>query len=127
MEFKIRFIADTDQKRAKGLMFAEPLDDDEVVFFIFPYSDMHSFWNKNVSFDLSLAFLDEMGRVVDFGELKAESEKPVASSRPSRFVIEAKKGAFDKKGIKTGDLVKFLGDTLKVVTIEKETSKGKTL
>ena len=125
MEFKIRFIADNDAKRAKGLMFADPLDTDEVVFFIFPYSDFHSFWNKNVSFDLSLAFLDEMGRVVDFGDLKAESEKPVASSRPSRFVIEAKKGAFDKKGIKIGDLIKFLGDTLKVIPIDNENSKGK--
>jgi uncharacterized membrane protein (UPF0127 family) len=117
MEFKIRFIADNDAKRAKGLMFADPLNDNEVVFFIFPFSDFHSFWNKNVSFDLSLAFLDEMGRVVDFGDLIAESEKPVASSRPSRFVIEAKKGAFDKK-VKIGDLVKFFGDKLEVIPID---------
>lgn len=116
-KFTIRFIADNDYKRAKGLMHADPLEDEEVVFFIFPHSDFHSFWNKNVSFDLSLAFLDEMGRVVDFGDLKAESEKPVASSRPSRFVIEAKKGAFDNKGVKIGDLVKFLGDTLVVIPL----------
>jgi uncharacterized membrane protein (UPF0127 family) len=116
-KFTIRFIADNDYKRAKGLMHADPLDDEEVVFFIFPHSDFYSFWNRNVSFDLSLAFLDEMGRVVDFGDLKAESEKPVASSRPARFVIEAKKGAFDNKGVKIGDLVKFLGDTLVVIPL----------
>jgi uncharacterized membrane protein (UPF0127 family) len=116
-KFTIRFIADNDYKRSKGLMFAEPLEEEEVVFFIFPKSDFHSFWNKNVRVDLSLAFLDEMGRVVDFGDLKAESEKPVASSRPSRFVIEAKKGAFDNKGVKVGDLVKYLGDTLVVIPL----------
>ena len=116
-KFTIRFIADNDYKRAKGLMHADPLADEEVVFFIFPHSDFYSFWNRNVSFDLSLAFLDEMGRVVDFGDLKAESEKPVASSRPARFVIEAKKGAFDNKGVKIGDLVKFLGDTLVVIPL----------
>ena len=49
--------------------------------------------------------------------LKTESEKPVASSRPSRFVIEAKKGAFDNKGVKVGDLVKYLGDTLVVIPL----------
>jgi uncharacterized membrane protein (UPF0127 family) len=119
--FRIRFIADNDAKRAKGLMFAEPLEDDEVVFFIFPYSDNLSFWNKNVSFDLSLAFLDDTGRVVDFGELKAESEKPVASSRPSRFVVEAKKGAFDKNGIKIGDIIKYHNNNL--VVIPKDKSK----
>ena len=120
-KFRIRFIADNDAKRAKGLMFAESLEDDEVVFFIFPYSDNLSFWNKNVSFDLSLAFLDDTGRVVDFGELKAESEKPVASSRPSRFVVEAKKGAFDKNGVKIGDIIKYHNNNL--IVIPKDKSK----
>ena len=114
-EFEIRFIADTDAKRAKGLMFAEPLEDTEVVFFTFPHSDHLSFWNKNVSFDLSLAFLDDLGRVVDFCELKAESEKPMASSRPARFVIEAKKGAFDKMGVEIGDMFDYTGKKLKLI------------
>jgi uncharacterized membrane protein (UPF0127 family) len=114
-EFEIRFIADNDAKRTKGLMFAEPLEEDEVVFFIFPHSDYLSFWNKNVSFDLSLAFLNDLGRVVDFCELKAESEKPMASSRPARFVIEAKKGAFDKMGVKIGDMFDYTGKKLKLI------------
>ena len=114
-EFEIRFIADTDSKRTKGLMHAEPLEDKEVVFFIFPNSDYLSFWNKNVSFDLSLAFLNDVGRVVDFCELKAESEKPMASSRPARFVIEAKKGAFDKMGVKVGDMFDYTGKKLKLI------------
>jgi uncharacterized membrane protein (UPF0127 family) len=114
-EFEIRFIADNDAKRTKGLMFAEPLEENEVVFFIFPHSDYLSFWNKNVSFDLSLAFLNDLGRVVDFCELKAESEKPMASSRPARFVIEAKKGAFDKMGVKVGDMFDYTGKKLKLI------------
>jgi len=114
-EFEIRFVADTDSKRTKGLMFAEPLKEKEVVLFIFPNSDYLSFWNKNVSFDLSLAFLDDMGRVVDFCELEAESEKPMASSRPARYVIEAKKGAFDKMGVKKGDLFDYSNNKLKLI------------
>jgi uncharacterized membrane protein (UPF0127 family) len=114
-EFEIRFIADNDAKRTKGLMFAEPLEENEVVFFIFPHSDYLSFWNKNVSFDLSLAFLNDLGRVVDFCELKAESEKPMASSRPARFVIEAKKGAFDKMGVGIGDMFDYTGKKLKLI------------
>lgn len=117
-EFRIRFIADTDSKRSKGLMFADPLENNEVVFFIFPFSDFLSFWNKNVSFDLSLAFLDDMGRVVDFCDLKAESEKPMASSRPARFVIEAKKGAFDKMGVKLGDIFDYNGNKLRLIPVK---------
>ena len=111
-KFDIRFVADTNKKREKGLMFAEPLDDKEVVFFIFPSSDYLSFWNKNVDFDLSLAFLDDMGRVVDFADLEKQSEKSVGCSKPSRFVIEAKKGAFKKGGIELGDYFIYDGNQL---------------
>ncbi len=45
-EFTIRFVADNDYKRSKGLMFAEPLEEEEVVFFIFPHSDYYSFGIK---------------------------------------------------------------------------------
>jgi len=58
-EFEIRFMADNDQKRTKGLMFAEPLEELEVVFFTFPSKGQHSFWNNNVDFSLSLAFLNK--------------------------------------------------------------------
>ena len=117
-KFKIRFIADNDDKRSKGLMFADPLEEDEAVFFIFPFSDNHSFWNKNVSFDLRLAFLDELGRVVDFGDLIAQSIKPVASSRPARFVVEAAKGAFDRKNVKLGDIIKYQDHSLVIVSLK---------
>lgn len=114
-KFDIRFVADTNKKREKGLMFAEPLEDNEVVFFIFPSSDYLSFWNKNVDFDLSLAFLDDMGKVVDFAELEKQSEKSVTGSKPSRFVIEAKKGAFDKMGVKLGDFFIYNDNQLTLI------------
>lgn len=114
-KFEIRFVADTNKKREKGLMFAEPLEENEVVFFIFPNSDYLSFWNKNVDFDLSLAFLDDMGKVVDFADLEKQSEKSVGSKKPSRFVIEAKKGAFRKMGVEVGDYFVYEDNQLTLV------------
>jgi len=103
-EFDIRFVADTDKKRTKGLMYADPLEDNEVVLFVFDSPDCYSFWNKNVDFPLSLAFLNKDMEVVDFKDLEKQSPKSaVPNSNAVVYVIEAKKGTFEKHNIGKGD------------------------
>lgn len=106
--FKIRLIADNAEKREKGLMFASPLDDNEVALFIFPTNNRHGFWNKNVSFGLSLAFLDDNGRIVDFADMDAHSTKCVEPNTSNvKYVVEAKQNIFKKNGINLGDTLKY--------------------
>lgn len=103
-EFDVRFVANNNATRQKGLMFAEPLDEYEVVYFDFPNEDQHSFWNNNVDFALSLAFLNKKNEIVDFKDLKAKDKKLVSpDSYDVKYVVEAKHGIFDKLGIKIGD------------------------
>lgn len=105
-EFNIVLLADNDHKRAKGLMFHKPLADYDVAYFIFPYEDCHSFWNKNVDFPLSLAFLDDRNRILDFKDMDEQSEKSVSpESNKIKFVVEANKGIFDNLKIKKGDIL----------------------
>lgn len=106
-EFKVRFVANNNSDRAKGLMFASPLDDDEAALFVFPHSDRYGFWNKNVSFKLSLAFLDENQRIVDIKDLEAQSTQLVSPDKDAKYVVEAKGGAFDRLGVKTGDFLMY--------------------
>ncbi len=104
--FKIRFVADSNALREKGLMFAEPLEDDEAVFFIFPYEDKYSFWNKNVSFPLSLAFLDNRNRILDILDMDAHCHKGCTPcSNFVKYVVEAPLGAFKKRSINVGDRI----------------------
>ena len=118
-EFDVRFVADTDKLRTKGLMNAEPLDDYEVVFFTFDYPDCYSFWNKNVSFALSLAFLDKNYKIVDIKDMEADDPKSVSpDSNNVVFVVEAKKGLFKKLGIDVGDKLFLKG---KKVIFSKKT------
>ena len=42
----------------------------------------------------------------------------MASSRPARFVIEAKKGAFDKMGVNLGDMFDYSGNKLRLIPIK---------
>lgn len=103
-EFDIRFIADDDTTRAKGLMFAKPLDKYEVAFFIFPREDQHSFWNKNVDFPLSLAFLDKNFKIVDIKDMDEQSTKSCSpKSNNVKYVVEANKNTFEDLKIRIGD------------------------
>ena len=108
ISFNIRLLAQTPEKREKGLMFSDPLSDDEVGLFIFPHTDNYAFWNKNVSYPLSLAFADENGKILEFGDMNANSEKMLRpKSSEIKFVIEAKKGAFEKNNIKVNDFIVY--------------------
>ena len=112
-EFDVRFVADTDEKRVKGLMFAEPLEDLEIVFFKFPRKGEHGFWNKNVEFSLSLAFLNEDFEIIDFKDLEKQSTKLVSPKTDDvKYVVEAKKGIFEKLGISLGDKLILKGKNL---------------
>ncbi len=104
LEFEIRFIADNDKMRSKGLMHADPLEENEVAFFVFDYPDCYSFWNKNVDFGLSLAFLDKDYKILEIKDMEAQSEKSCCpKSNNVMFVVEANKGTFDDLGIKIGN------------------------
>lgn len=112
-EFDVRFVADTDQKRTKGLMFAEPLEELEVVFFNFPSKGQHSFWNNNVDFSLSLAFLNKDFEIVDFKDLEKQSTKLVTPDADNvKYVVEAYKGIFKKLKIDIGDKLILKGKKL---------------
>jgi uncharacterized membrane protein (UPF0127 family) len=85
-------------------MFAKPLDKYEVAFFIFPREDQHSFWNKNVDFPLSLAFLDRNFKIVDIKDMDEQSTKSCSpKSNNVKYVVEANKNTFEDLKIGIGD------------------------
>ena len=112
-KFSIRFIADNNKTLAKGLMFAEPLEEYETALFIFPEIGNYSFWNKNVSFPLSLAFLDNNFKIVDFKDMEAEQTESVyPKSNNVKYVVEANKDTFKKLDIQIGDFLVHKGEEL---------------
>jgi uncharacterized membrane protein (UPF0127 family) len=117
--FRIRFVADNDEKRTRGLMFAEPLEDDEAVLFVFPYADRYGFWNKNVSFGLSLAFCDDQGRIVHLADMNPDDPTRVEPQTDDvRFVVEVKRGAFAKLGVVKGDLIEYADNNLRIRKVQ---------
>jgi uncharacterized membrane protein (UPF0127 family) len=98
-------IAKSKKQREKGLMFREELGWNQGMLFIFPEEQFLSFWMKDTSIPLSIAYLDEDGVVVDIYDMEPFSLDPVKSSRKCRFALEVNQGFFNDAGLVNGDSV----------------------
>lgn len=98
-------IARTPHQRQLGLMYRRHLDEDGGMLFVFEVEQELSFWMRNTFIPLSIAFLDSRGRVVDIQDMTPLDETPVRSARPALYALEVNQGAFQRKGVKVGDVI----------------------
>ena len=103
-KYKIILYASNQEKREKGLMFTDPLDENECALFIFPRTSDHAFWNKNVSYPLDLVFCDSDNNVVAKKNMDAGDTKSCKANNANiKYVIESIKGAMSD--VKKGDVL----------------------
>ena len=96
IKFKIKYKCYNNESRTLGLMKKPKLEIDECCFFKFPYPNYLSFWNKNVSFDINVVFVDSNLNIINIEELKANQESPVSSNEPAIYVVEVNSENFEK-------------------------------
>jgi len=101
-KYRIVLYADNDDKRTRGLMFTDPLSDDECALFVFDRERDHVFWNRNVGYPLHLAFVDKDGSVVGIRSMESMSDAPCSSGSPKvKYVVEATMGSLSN--VEVGD------------------------
>ena len=100
-------IAYTDSDRARGLMNRKKLDPDSGMIFVFSYDRKLSFWMKNTSIPLSIAYISSDSVIREIKDMKPFSLSPVNSKNSVRYALEVEKGYFEKNGIKAGDKLIF--------------------
>jgi len=98
----------TFETRAQGLMFRKHLGPNEGMFFIFPQSELHCMWMKNTLIPLSVAFVDEKGKIVSISDMQPQTEISHCAAAPAKFALEMPAGWFAKKGIKSGTTIQGL-------------------
>jgi uncharacterized protein len=101
-------IADTEAKREKGLMGRESLEEDAGMAFIFFEETTGSFWMKNTTIPLSIAFFDEEGKIVrilDMDPCVVEDCKLYSPEVPYFGALEVNQGAFEGWGVDIGDRI----------------------
>lgn len=108
-------LADTQNKRTKGLGGRESLASDGGMLFIFPDADKRAFWMKGLSFPLDFIWI-KGGKVVDLTPNvpaplpgQADSALPIYQSNESvDKVLEVNAGTIQRLNIKVGDAVKII-------------------
>ncbi len=103
-------IADTQEKRALGLMYRKELAADAGMLFVFDAPEHLAFWMKNTVLPLDMIFITADKHVL--GVVKSATPFTTTSrSVPgdSQYVLEVNAGFADKHGVADGDAVTFDG------------------
>jgi len=98
-------VARTDEEKRTGLMNRKSLGPREGMLFVYPGDEHLSFWMKNTSIPLTLAFLSREGEILQIEQLKPFSLKAVVSERAARYALELSQGVLSELGVRVGDRV----------------------
>jgi len=100
-EFAVE-VASTPSSRQQGLMFRESLDDESGMLFVYPDSAMRTFWMANTQIPLSIAFVSELGAIINISDMAPFSTETTPSLAPAMFAIEMDRGWFEGHNITAG-------------------------
>jgi uncharacterized membrane protein (UPF0127 family) len=100
-------VAQTEEEKARGLMFRESLGQNEGMLFVYDREEILTFWMKNTPLPLSIAFLDQRGKIVDIQDMEPFSLRTHVSSFPAKYALEMNRGWFRRKGIEPGDTIRI--------------------
>jgi uncharacterized membrane protein (UPF0127 family) len=96
-------IADTPDKQEYGLMNRTSMPDDRGMIFMFSREVDIPFWMKDTLIDLSIAFIDSSGVIVDMQEMQAMTLNNHVPAKPYQYAIEANAAWYSRHGIAAGD------------------------
>jgi len=104
-------LADTDEKRARGLMFREQLARDRGMLFIFSEPGQWSFWMKNTKVSLDILWLDQKKKIVDLAEnIPGCVGEPCLQYQPAHeatYVLEVPAGSVGRQKLARGMQLNF--------------------
>lgn len=98
-------LAMTPEDQNIGLMHRQDLDPDCGMLFCYDDPRDLSFWMRNTSIPLSIAFIGNDGIIKKISDLDPFDERSVTSESPCRWALEVNRGWFDRMGVKIGDSV----------------------
>lgn len=101
-------VAATDEERQYGLMFREKMGLNEGMVFVFEAPAHVCMWMKNTLLPLSVAFIDESGKIVNIEDMKPHTADSHCAKRQVRYALEMNQGWFKRKNLKPGSSIEGL-------------------
>lgn len=102
-------LADSPPQRSRGLMFRPTLDPDSGMLFLFPAATGTGFWMRDTLIPLSIAFLDEDGRILEIQEMLPLSLTLHTPATPYHAALEVNQGWFEANGVGPGATLRLVG------------------
>lgn len=99
-------VAHTQQTRMIGLMNRQSMPAQHGMLFVFDVDARHCMWMKNTLIPLSVAFLDQAGRVINVEEMQPRTENNHCAAKPARYALEMNGGWFKSRGLGAGTTLK---------------------
>ena len=108
------YIADSNYKRKKGLMYIENLPINHGMLFKFDSPRVASMWMKNTYLPLSVAFINDSRQIVHIANMHPQTTKIHRSPVAVRYALEVNLGWFETNNVKPGALMRFgiTGDSI---------------
>lgn len=98
-------LADDPAERHQGLMYRTSMDVDHGMLFVYPDAAPRSFWMENTSIPLSIAYLDETGRVLNIEDMTPYDRSGIPSAGPAMYALEMNRGWFERNGVQVGAVI----------------------
>jgi uncharacterized membrane protein (UPF0127 family) len=101
-------VAANNPDRERGLMFRTALGGNQGMVFVFDRADMECMWMKNTLIPLSVAFMDDSGRILNIEDMQPQTENNHCAKAPARYALEMSLGWFTAHGVKPGAVIEHL-------------------
>jgi uncharacterized membrane protein (UPF0127 family) len=95
-------VAADDPMRMRGLMFRQALAPNHGMLFVFDSKSVQCMWMRNTLIPLSVAFLEDDGRIVNIEDMLPQTENSHCARAPVRYALEMTQGWFAQRGLKPG-------------------------
>lgn len=90
------------ESRMQGLMHRRSMAPQQGMLFVFTQATVQCMWMRNTLIPLSVAFLDDQGRILNIEDMAPQTDDTHCAVAPARYALEMNKGWFAQKGIKPG-------------------------
>lgn len=101
-------VAAREAERQQGLMFREKMGPNEGMVFLFDAPASVCMWMKNTFIPLSVAFIDNTGKIINIEDMQPQSTESHCAKKPVRYALEMNRGWFNQKNIKPGTVIEGL-------------------
>ena len=101
-------VAAREAERQQGVMFREKMGPNEGMVFLFEAPAGVCMWMKNTLIPLSVAFIDENGKIINIEDMQSQTTDSHCAKKPVKYALEMNQGWFKQRNVKPGSTIEGL-------------------